>query len=229
MRENFLVSGGSGGIGSALCRALAAAGYRPIVGFGKSAEAAGEVAAQTGGIALPLELTSDQSIQAAVETLAGEGAPLAGLVLAASPRPTIGPFGRIEPADMALQWRINVEGPRQLLAAVVRRCLRPRQTGIVVAVLSAAMGDASASTGRAMGAYVIAKYGLLGLMRVLAAEYPWLKTSVVHPGFTETAMLEAFDPRFLEGIRATKPGGRFDEPDAVAREIVAAIMGLRTA
>lgn len=229
MGESFLVSGGSGGIGGALCRALAAAGYRPVVGFAKGGEAARRLAAETGGMALPLDLTSDESVDAAVETLAGDPTPLAGLVLAASPPPTIGPFGKIAPADMALQWRVNVEGPRQLLAGLVRRCLRQRQAGIVVAVLSQAMGDETNATGRGMGAYLIAKYGLLGLMRVVAAEYPWLRTGTVRPGYTETAMLEAFDPRFLDGVRGTRPGGRFDAPDAVAREIAATIAALRTA
>ena len=229
MGESFLVSGGSGGIGGALCRALAAAGYRPIVGFAKGGAAAREVAAETGGMPLPLDLASDESITAAVETLAGDPIPLAGLVLAASPPPALGPFGKIAAADMALQWRVNVEGPRQLVGGVVRRCLRPRRAGIIVAVLSQAMGNEANPAGRGMGAYVIAKYGLLGLMRVVAAEYPWLRTGTVRPGYTETAMLEAFDPRFLDGVRGTRPGGRFDAPDAVAREIAATIAALRTA
>jgi NAD(P)-dependent dehydrogenase (short-subunit alcohol dehydrogenase family) len=229
MGESFLVSGGSGGIGSALCRALAAAGYRPVVGFGKSSDAASNVAGDIGGVALPLDLTSDRSIGDAVDTLAADQIPLAGLVLAASPPPAIGPFGKIATADMVLQWRVNVEGPRQLLAGVVRRCLRPRHAGIVVAVLSEAMGDEGNVAGRGMGAYLIAKYGLLGLMRVLAAEYPWLRTATVRPGYTETAMLAAFDPRFLDGVRASMPGGRFAEPDAVAREVVATIAELKSA
>jgi 3-oxoacyl-[acyl-carrier protein] reductase len=228
-RENFLVSGGSGGIGGAVCRGLSAAGYRPVVGFAKSREAANKIAAEAAGVALPLDLASDRAIEEAVETLAADPAPLAGVVLAASPPPGLGAFGKIEPAEMALQWRVNVEGPRQLLAALVRRCLRPRQTGIVIAILSRAMGDGSTPAARGMGAYLISKYGLSGLMQVLAAEYPWLRTGMVRPGYTETAMLGVFDPRFLDTVRATRPDGRFDPPEVVAGEVLATIAQLRAA
>jgi len=225
--EYFLVSGGSGGIGGAVCRGLGAAGYRPVVGFAKSREAAIEIAEQTGGVSLPLDLASDRSIEEAVDTLAADRSPLAGVVLAGSPPPALGAFGKIEPAEMALQWRVNVEGPRQLLAGLVRRCLRPRQTGIVIAVLSAAMGEGSDSTARGMGAYLISKYGPLGLMRVVASEYSWLRTGIVRPGYTETAMLAVFDPRFLDTIRAARLGGRFDQPEVVAGEVLAIIAQLR--
>jgi 3-oxoacyl-[acyl-carrier protein] reductase len=227
--ESFLVSGGSGGIGGAVCRALAVAGYRPVVGFAKSREAANEIAEQTGGVALPLDLASDRSIAEAVDTLASDANPLAGVVLAGSPPPVPGAFGKIESVEMALQWRVNVEGPRQLLTGVVRRCLRPRQTGVVIAVLSAAMGEGPHPAARGMGAYLISKYGLLGLMRVVAAEYPWLRTGAVRPGYTETAMLAAFDPRFLDVVRATRPDGRFDPPELVASEVLATIAQLRAA
>ena len=229
MREIFLVCGGSGGIGGALCRALVGADYRPVVGFAKNRAAANKIAAETDGISLPLDMASDRSIEAAVDALAADATPLAGVVLAASPPPALGAFGKIEPAEMALQWRVNVEGPRQLLSGLVRRCLRPRQTGIVIAVLSAAMGDGSNPAARGMGAYLISKYGLLGLIRVVAAEYQWLRTGVVYPGYTETAMLSAFDPRFLDAVRATRPEGRFDQPETVAGEVLATIVQLRTA
>ncbi|HWX74493.1 MAG TPA: SDR family NAD(P)-dependent oxidoreductase, partial [Solirubrobacteraceae bacterium] len=44
-----LVTGGSGGIGAAICRALAAAGAQVAVGYGRSAEPAQALAAELGG------------------------------------------------------------------------------------------------------------------------------------------------------------------------------------
>ncbi len=48
-----------------------------------------------------------------------------------------------------------------------------------------------------MGAYVIAKHGMAGVLAMLAADYPWLRVRAVKPGYTETRMLDAFDERFL--------------------------------
>jgi NAD(P)-dependent dehydrogenase (short-subunit alcohol dehydrogenase family) len=89
-------------------------------------------------------------------------------------------------------------------------------------VLTEAMGVDGVAA-KSMGGYIIAKYGLLGLMKVLDAEYSWLAVHTTSPGYTETPMLDAFDPRFLDQMRATHPAGKFSSPDAVAAEILATI------
>jgi 3-oxoacyl-[acyl-carrier protein] reductase len=72
-----------------------------------------------------------------------------------------------------------------------------------------------------MGAYVIAKYGMAGLLALLAADYPWLSVRSVSPGYTETRMLEAFDPRFLELQRTRQP---FHTPEEVAAQVLAEVI-----
>jgi len=87
-------------------------------------------------------------------------------------------------------------------------------------VLTQAMGGGAtgiegASSG--MGAYVIAKHGLAGVLAMAAADYPWLRVRAVRPGYTETRMLEAFDERFLDLQREKAP---FSTPEAVAAMIL---------
>jgi NAD(P)-dependent dehydrogenase (short-subunit alcohol dehydrogenase family) len=215
MAEAVLVTGGSGGIGAATCRALAEAGYTPVVGYASGRDRAEAV----GAFVLHCDMAEDGSIDAAVARLASETT-LAGVVLAASPPPALLPFTKLTD-EAALQWRVNVAGPRRLLAGLVKFCFRPRRAGFAVAVLSRAMGvEGDASPG--MADYVIAKHGLLGVVKAAAAEYPWLRTGFVAPGFTETAMLKAFDERYLEQARAA---GRFSTADEVAAEIVACARG----
>lgn len=216
-RECFLVSGGSGDIGAATCEALAAAGYRPIVGYHRAAAAAQTVAERTGGLVLALDLASDASIDQAVTQLASAEGRLAGAVLAGSPPLALAPFGKILPADLQTQWQVNVLGPQRLLAGLVRQCWRPHKDGVVIGVLSRAMGDASGGTASGLGAYVIAKYGMAGLLAVLAADYPWLRVGSVRPGYTETRMLSAFDERFLAQQREKTP---FQTPQEVAALIL---------
>ena len=71
-----------------------------------------------------------------------------------------------------------------------------------------------------MGAYTIAKFGMAGVLAVIAADYPWLRVRTVSPGFTETPMLNAFEPRFIELMRTRVP---FQKPEEVAAEIIALI------
>lgn len=223
MAERVLVSGGSGGIGGALCRLLPARGFLPVIAYHRGHQRAEALAAETGGQVLHLDLADDAGIDAAVAVLAEGPEPLRAVVLAASPPPAIMPFGQVSPEEAARQWRVNVEGPRRLLAGLIKSCFRPRKRGAVIAILSAAMGEAEGKSAQAMGAYVIAKYGLKGVLAAAKGDFPWLETAIVSPGFTETAMLDCFDPRFLDMMRSQQPRGRFATPEEAATEIAAAL------
>jgi NAD(P)-dependent dehydrogenase (short-subunit alcohol dehydrogenase family) len=217
----FLLSGGSGGIGAAVAAQLAERGYRPIIGYGRNAEAAGEIAGKTGGMALPLDLASPASIEAAVSQLAALEDELAGVLLAGSPPPGLHPYGKMPAEEMALQWQVNVVGPQLLTAGLVRNCFRRLKRGTVIGVLTKAMGENGQGASSGMAAYVIAKYGLSGMLAALAAEFPWLTVRSVSPGYTETAMLSAFDPRFLDLQREKAPFQSAEEvASAILRQIV---------
>lgn len=214
-RAAVLVSGGAGGIGAAGCEAVAAMGLRPIVGYRGDSARAEAVASRTGGVTLRLDLASAESIQAALDTLEGVPA-LAAAVLAASPPPVLAPFARISESDLNEQWQVSVLGHHRLLAGLVRRCFRKHKKGTVVGVLTAALGDESPRAAAGLGAYVIAKHGMAGLLALAAAEFPWLRVRTIKPGYTETPMLSAFDARFLELERKKRT---FSTPRDVARLI----------
>lgn len=217
----FLVSGGSGGIGAAICDQLASRGYLPVVGYHRNAVGAEAIARRCGGRVLALDLSDPQAVVAAASELEGF-ALLAGVVLAGSPPPALEPFGKITPQQMDLQWRVNVLGPQQLLAELVRRCFRKQKRGSVVGVLTRAMGSDQSPASAGMGAYVIAKHGLAGVLAALAADCPWLRVRSVKPGYTETRMLGAFDERFLAMQREKIS---FDTPEAVASLIIEEALG----
>ena len=221
-RELFLVSGGSGGIGSAVCVELAERGFTPIIGYYRNQTAAETMARQTGGIALALDMNSRESISAACATLAAMDQKLAGVVLAGSPPPDLKPFGQISAEEMIQQWQVNVLGPQQLLAELVRHCFRKNKSGCVVGILTSAMGSGIGSTAANMSSYVTAKYGMLGLLSALAADYPWLRVRSVSPGYTDTPMLATFDERFLEMKRAQNA---ISTPKEIAVNIIVEALG----
>ena len=220
MLKSVLISGGSGGIGGALCGLLAEAGYRPIIGFAKSRAKAEAVAAACGGAVLALDLSDTRSVDTAVAELERSTSELAGVVLAGAPPPRIGPFARVAESDMTEQWLVNVAGPQRLLAALIPRYFKRDRGGFIVGILTRAMGENGRMATAGMGAYTIAKFGLAGMLAVLAADYPWLRVRTVSPGFTETPMLNAFEPRFIELMRARV---LFQKPEEVATEIVSLI------
>jgi 3-oxoacyl-[acyl-carrier protein] reductase len=219
-----LVSGGAGGIGSALCRLLPASGFTPIVGYRSNKEEAEMLALECGGFAAKLDLASDESIAqslAQISEALGEEGRICGVVLAASPPPDLLPFGKLTPEMLLHQFRINVVGPQLLLAGLIKTYFRKNKSGVVVGILSEAMGSENHPPIVGMGAYVIAKTALRGMLSVCAAEYPWLHVRTVSPGFTKTRMLDVFDERYLEQMRAKTP---FASAEDVARLVLKEIV-----
>lgn len=216
MNSVVFVSGGSGGIGRALCTRLAGVGVRPVVGYCSRPDLAEQIALDTGGEALQIDFSNEASIDRAAATLANF-TDLEAIVLAASPPPSLGPFGKIAPVDSRYQWLVNVDGPQRLLQSVIRSNFQKPKKGAVIGILTAAMASGSRLAFRGMGAYVIAKYGQAGLLDVIAAEYPWLRVRSIRPGYTDTAMLKIFDERFLENYEKEN---KILSPDEVAQEIM---------
>ncbi|HZT54099.1 MAG TPA: SDR family NAD(P)-dependent oxidoreductase, partial [Gaiellaceae bacterium] len=60
--KGVLVTGGAGGIGSACVRAFAAEGARVAIHYRTSRERAEALAAETGGVALPADLTREEEV-----------------------------------------------------------------------------------------------------------------------------------------------------------------------
>lgn len=219
-----MVTGGTGGIGSALCRLLPASGHKPIVAYHNNREQAETLARECGGLAVRLDLASDESITQALAGLSeelGEAGLISGVVLAASPPPDLAPFTKLTPEMLLHQFRINVAGPQLLLAGLIKAYFRKNKSGTVTGILSEAIGSENQPPATGMGAYVIAKTALRGMLSVCAAEYPWLHVRTVSPGFTRTGMLDVFDERYLEQMQAIKP---FASAEDAARQVLEAML-----
>jgi len=170
---------------------------------------------------LQLDLLDLKAIDAFVNDLASRKIILEGVVLGASAPLHLSSFGHITESDMDDQWRINVLGHQRLLAGLVRKVFSVRKKGIVIGILSEAMGVDGMAGLKSMGSYIIAKYGLQGLLSTINAEYRWMDVSYVKPGYTDTKMLNAFDDRF---VKLLKESGKISHPKEVARSIVDEIL-----
>lgn len=215
-----LVTGGSGGIGSALCKLCPSFGFTPIIAFNTSATKAHMLAQETKGFAVHMDMNVEDSILTAVDLIGKKIEPsrhLAAVVVGASPPPSLEPLLKISSDQLTSQLQVNLIGPTFLLQHLVKKFFKRDKVGTVVGILSEAIGSHNKPPSTGMGSYVLAKTALEGLLSLCAAEYPWLKVRTVSPGFTRTPMLDVFDPRYLELAHANKP---ILTPEEVAAQIM---------
>ncbi len=215
-----LVTGGSGAIGAATARALAADGRAVAVGYRGGEVAAEEVvtAIEAGGgraLAVALDVTDPDSIAAALATTTEAlGDPT--IVVANAGVTDDGLFVRLTPERWRAVLDANLDGAYRTLRATVPGMMKAR-FGRIVTVSS--VGAYAGAAGQA--SYAASKAGLIGLTRALARELAprSITANVVAPGPVATAMTDALPEARRAELGATVPLGRMATPDEVAAAI----------
>jgi 3-oxoacyl-[acyl-carrier protein] reductase len=211
-----IVSGGSGGIGAATCRALAAAGHVVLVGYGGNRDSAEKVVADCGqgAEAIHLDVTDEDSVTAPVARAAELGTLAVVVNNAGISDDDL--LLRLDPARFDRTVEVNLRGAYLLSRAALRPMLRNRHGRIVnVASIVALRGNAGQT------AYAASKAGLIGLTKSLAREVARkdVTVNVVAPGFVATSMTDALPEAARDALRDLAPIGRAVTPDEVAGAI----------
>jgi 3-oxoacyl-[acyl-carrier protein] reductase len=209
-----LVTGGSGGIGGAVCAALAEAGHHVLVGYRSGREAAEKVAADIGGEAVELDVTDGDSVAAAIEVAHAAGGLHTVVNNAGVSSDAL--LLRLEPEDWDRTLRVNLTGAYLVSRAALRPMLRARAGRIVnVASIVGLRGNAGQT------AYAASKAGLIGFTRSLAREvaHKGITANVVAPGYVATAMTEQLSQDQRQALSDLAPTRRA----VAASEVAAAI------
>jgi 3-oxoacyl-[acyl-carrier protein] reductase len=219
-----LVTGGSGDLGTAICRALAEAGSDIAVGYVGNRDGAAKtrrVVEDLGRRARTVQL--DQSdpaaIDPAVETAARELGRLDVLVNNAAWNIGI-PFPELDRLTTEIwdrTFNTNVRGPFQLARAAATH-MRKQGGGRIVNIASVAGLRAGGSS----IAYASSKAALIHLTRCLAvALAPDITVNCVAPGLIEgTRMAQRLPPAVVEGARQSVVLRRTSDIGDIARQVV---------
>lgn len=208
-----LVTGGSGGIGAAICRHLALAGASVAVGYASNAEPAEALAAElTDGARSAQAFGADLADPSApAELIAGIERALGGVdvLVANHGRAHQAAYEDIDAEAFDRTLAINLRAPF-LLAQAALPGMRERGFGRVLFISSAA-----AFRGGVIGPdYAASKAGLHGLTHFLASRTAkdGVTVNALAPGFIQTAMLPGDPAALAESV----PVGRVGEPEEVA-------------
>lgn len=207
MKKAF-VTGGSGGIGSAVCRELARAGYFVIVGYSSSAEKAEMLAAEIDGKAAKIDLSDSASIISAAEKI-GE----IDLLVNNAGVSEIDLFTAVSLENRLRIMNVNLIGAMELTRLLLPSMIN-KKSGCIINI-SSMWGETGASC---EVDYSSSKAGLIGFTKALAKEVApsGIRVNCVSPGFIMTEMNNRFSAEDLELIREEIPLGIFGEPRHIA-------------
>jgi 3-oxoacyl-[acyl-carrier protein] reductase len=213
-----LVTGASGGLGSAIAKALAGQGARLAVS-GSNVDKLEAFRATLSGdhVALPCTLSDgaavDQLVPQAVEALGGK---LDILVNNAGvTRDNL--LMRMKDEEFEEVIRINLEAAFRLMRAAARPMMKAR-FGRIISVTSVV--GATGNPGQAN--YVASKAGLIGMTKAVAQELAsrGITVNAIAPGFMTSAMTDALNEQQRESILARIPLGAMGSGDDIGAACV---------
>jgi len=215
--KRVLVTGGSGGIGSACAREFAAEGAHVLVHYRTGRERADAVAAEVGGEVVQADLTVEHQVDALFEQ--------------AGPLDVCAAVAGAWPQDDVPVWELPLERwDATLRANLTATFLTAR--GFLRSVVDnghgafVLVGSTAGIFGEAGHAdYAAAKAGLVGLLLSLKNEIvrvaPLARVNAVFPGWTESPMTRGLvDQERVGQISRTMALRKVARPEDVARQVV---------
>lgn len=214
-----LVTGASGGIGSAVAKALAAQGARVALS-GTRVDALEAVRAEIGGetVIVPCNLSDAAAVDALVpEALAALGGRLDILVNNAGvTRDNLAL--RMKDEEWETVIKVNLEAAFRLARAALKPMMMKQRFGRIISVTSVV--GVTGNPGQAN--YAASKAGLIGMSKALAQEVASRNVTVncIAPGFITSPMTDALPEAQKEALTGRIPAGRLGEGADIAAGVV---------
>ncbi|HEX8580427.1 MAG TPA: 3-oxoacyl-[acyl-carrier-protein] reductase [Allosphingosinicella sp.] len=212
-----LVTGASGGIGSAIARALAAQGARLAVSGSNEAKLEG-FRGELGGD--HVALAANLSDAAAVDGLVPRAVEALGKIdilinNAGVTRDNLAM--RMKDEEWSDVIRINLEAAFRLSRAALKPMMRAKH-GRIISITSVV--GATGNSGQAN--YAASKAGIVGMSKALAQEVASRNITVncIAPGFIRSAMTDALPDAQKESLMGRIPAGRLGEGNDIAAAAV---------
>ncbi|MBV9784438.1 MAG: 3-oxoacyl-[acyl-carrier-protein] reductase [Acidisphaera sp.] len=211
-----LVTGASGGIGTAIARTLHAQGAAVALS-GTRREVLDRLAGELGdrAHACPADLRDPAAADALVAEAEARAGPLHILVNNAGFTRDMLAL-RMKDEDWQAVLELDLTAPFRLARAALRGMLRRRAGRIVnIASIVGATGNAGQAN------YAAAKAGMIGMTKALAQEVAsrGVTVNVVAPGFIETPMTDALTEPQRAAAAGRIPLGRLGQPADVAAAV----------
>ena len=210
--QTVLITGGSRGIGAAMVRRFAQAGWRVAFTWHQSETAARELSEQTGALPLRADLRDEGQTLRLFADAMRQLSHLDALIVNAGTSWS-GLLTQMDTAQWDQLMALNLRSAF-LLSREALREMREHGRGSLL-YLSSYQGIRGASC---EAAYAASKAGLIGLTRSLAQEWgpSAIRVNCLAPGVIDTDMMAAYTAEDKESLRLDTPLKRLGTPEDIA-------------
>lgn len=216
MKKFALITGASGGLGQAIAKKLAEAGYSLYLHYNQNEKGIGDLMGklrQFDGEFIPIK--ADLSSKSGYLELASNIFSLDAIVHNAG-NAVYGLLEDLEEADAESLIQIHVTSPLMLTKQLIPK-LRQKKSGSIV-VVSSIWGQTGAAC---EVAYSMVKGAQIAFAKALSKELggSGIRVNAVAPGAIYTPMISGYSPDEVKAIAEEIPAGRLGSPDEVADSI----------
>ena len=221
MKNVAFVTGGSGGIGSAVCMALAEIGCPVAIGYNSDKKSACDVSKkinENGGVSITIkcDVSDGESIENAISEIEEKLGNVEILVNNAGVS-SIGLFTDLSEKNIFELININLVGAMLCAKRVLPQMIRNKHGKIIN--ITSVWGEVGASC---EVVYSASKAGLIGFTKALAKEVApsGINVNAVSAGMIDTKMNSELSQQDIDNIVEDIPMCRIGQPEDIAKAVV---------
>ena len=217
--KNVLITGGTGGIGTAMCVAFAQTGRNVAVHYNKSRKKADNLVGVlrdsygVNAIAVQANVADRQSVNAMFDEIDSE---LGGVDILVNNAGIAQQklFTELTQDDWKAMLGTDLDGVFNCTQEALKRFMLPRHKGVILNI-SSMWGQVGASC---EAHYSAAKAGVIGLTKALAKELGLsnIRVNCIAPGVVMTNMMKDFDDRTIRDLKEETPLNVLGTPKDIA-------------
>ena len=206
--KKALVTGGSRGIGAAICRALGRDGWQVYINYNESKDKAEALAEEIGGTAVWADVSDPRAVETMFDTV-GDVELLVSNAGIAHPELVQNVSDEV--------WRrlfaVNADGAFHTIRAAVPGMVRRKSGNIIIITSVCGVWGSSCEA-----AYSATKGALISLTKSLFKELgpSGIRVNAIAPGVIDTDMTACFTAEEKAAMAADTPLGRIGTPEDVA-------------